>query len=204
MVLLLSTLAIGIFIGQQKSIEKSIENMAAGVEIKEESEVKEKAIIETVKIDAASKNIVEKNSVSPTFSEAGFSEARLSETRQVSAEEVFINTSGLTDERLEDTQQWLVDAVDEHFSIQLFMAHISDADRIESFLAEGSEMLDFNKIYIYETVINGHNWYNVFYNDFATQGEAIDMLNSLPSSIRASKPYLRRISILKKENALYH
>ena len=195
LVLLLSTLAVGIFIGQQNSIEKSIENMPTGAGINEEarSEVKEKTIIEAVKIDAA-KNVIEKNSVSPTFSEA----------RQISVEEIFVNTSGLTTERLADTQQWLVDAVGEHFSIQLFMAHISDADRIESFLEEGSETLDFNKIYIYETVINGHNWYNVFYNDFATQGEAIDMLNSLPSSIRASKPYLRRVSILKRENALYH
>ena len=186
LVLLLSTLAVGIFIGQQNSIERPIENMAAGVGINEEAgkEVTEKTIIETVAI----------NSVSPTFSEA----------RQISVEEIFVNTSGLTTERLADTQQWLVDAVGEHFSIQLFMAHISDADRIESFLAEGSETLDFNKIYIYETVINGHNWYNVFYNDFATQGEAIDMLDSLPSSIRASKPYLRRVSILKKENALYN
>jgi hypothetical protein len=191
LVLLLSTLAVGIFIGQQNSIEKSIENMAAGVGVNEEAgnEVIEKTIIETVQINSANKNLV-----SPTYSE----------TSQVSVEEVFVNTSGLTTERLADTQQWLVDAVGEHFSIQLFMAHISDADRIESFLAEGSEMLDFNKIYIYETVINGHNWYNIFYNDFATQGEAIDMLDSLPSSIRASKPYLRRVSILKKENALYH
>ena len=195
LVLLLSTLAVGIFIGQQNSIEKSIENMSTGAGINEEAriEVKEKTIIEAVKIDAA-KNVIEKNSVSPTFSEA----------RQISVEEIFVNTSGLTTERLADTQQWLVDAVDEHFSIQLFMAHISDEERIESFLEEGSETLDFNKIYIYETVINGHNWYNVFYNNFATQREAIDMLNSLPLSIRASKPYLRRVSILKKENALYN
>ena len=195
LVLLLSTLAVGIFIGQQNSTEKSIENMSTGAGINEEAmrEVKEKTIIEAVKIDAA-KNVIEKNSVSSTFSKA----------RQVSVEEVFVNTSGLTTERLADTQQWLVDAAGEHFSIQLFMAHISDVDRIESFLEEGSETLDFNKIYIYETVINGHNWYNVFYNNFATQGEAIDMLNSLPLSIRASKPYLRRVSILKRENALYH
>lgn len=111
--------------------------------------------------------------------------------------------SGLIAERLTETQFWLDDAEGDYYSIQLFMAHISDSKRVEAFLAEAPEMLDFNKIYIYETVVNGHNWYTVLYSDFATKREAIETLNSMPASIRASKPYLRRVNILKKENALY-
>ncbi|HEB81388.1 MAG TPA: general secretion pathway protein [Gammaproteobacteria bacterium] len=111
------------------------------------------------------------------------------------AEEV----SDLLGERLEKTRQWLAQANDRHYSIQLFMALKRDARKVEAFLEDMPEMLDFTKIYIYETVINGRHWYSVVYNDFATQSEAIKTLNELPASLRASEPYLRRIKALKKE-----
>ncbi len=104
-------------------------------------------------------------------------------------------------ERLEKTKQWLATAVNNHYSIQLFMALTSDADKVEAFLLDAPEMLDFTNIYIYETVINGRTWYSVLYNDFVTQDNAIDTLNALPSSLKASDPYLRRISALKKDAA---
>ena len=112
--------------------------------------------------------------------------------------------SNLIADRIEKTRLWLNEAVDEHFSIQLFMARTSDADKVEAFLQEAPEtltMLDFNKIYLYETVINGRAWYSVLYNDFATQDSAIEKLDKLPASLKASDPYLRRISALKKDIA---
>lgn len=102
-------------------------------------------------------------------------------------------------ERIEKTTVWLASAEDGHYSIQLFMARTSDADKVESFLADTPEMLDFTKIYIYETVVNGRAWYSVLYNDFATQDSAIETLDKLPSALKASDPYLRRISSLKKD-----
>jgi septal ring-binding cell division protein DamX len=80
------------------------------------------------------------------------------------------------------------------------MARTSDADKVEAFLRNAPETLDFTKIYIYETVINGRSWYSVLYSDFATQESAIEKLDRLPSSLKASDPYLRRISALKKES----
>jgi len=101
-------------------------------------------------------------------------------------------------ERLEETQQWLAEAVGNHYSIQLFIARTSNADKVEAFLENAPEMLDFTKIYIYETVINGHQWYSVLYNDFSTHSKAMRSLDSLPSSLKASGAYLRRIRALKK------
>ena len=106
---------------------------------------------------------------------------------------------GLLEKRVEMTKQWLLAAAASHYSIQLFMARTSDADKVEAFLRGLPETLDFTKIYIYETVINGRAWYSVLYNDFMTQDDAIDKLDQLPSSLKASGPYLRRISALKKE-----
>ena len=109
--------------------------------------------------------------------------------------------NGLIVERLGDTQRWLADALDSHYSIQLFMATASDADKVEAFLQDVPETLDFTEIYIYETVVNGRLWYSVLYSDFATQDDAIEKLNQLPSSLAASDPYLRRVSALKKDSA---
>jgi len=109
--------------------------------------------------------------------------------------------TGKINERLEKTQQWLSVAADNNFSIQLFMARTSNADKVEAFLADVPETLDFTKIYIYETVINGRAWYSVLYSDFATQDDAIAKLDELPASLKASDPYLRRISALKKDVA---
>ncbi len=105
---------------------------------------------------------------------------------------------GALTERLKKTKQWLVAADDSHFSIQLFMARTGDADKVEAFLLDAPATLDFSKIYIYETVINGRAWYSVLYNNFVTRDKAIETLDALPSSLKASEPYIRRISALKK------
>ncbi len=177
MILLVGAVAAGFYIGQQNSVERTVVS----------NEIERPAFEE------------------PASSEAGLQTTSQSsaESKQVLAEKPEVGTPGLIAENLEKTQQWLADAKGKHFSIQLFMSHISDRNKVEAFLEESPEMLDFNKIYIYETVVKGHNWYNVLYNDFATQGEAIDTLNALPPSLQVNDPYLRRVSILKKENALY-
>jgi septal ring-binding cell division protein DamX len=118
-----------------------------------------------------------------------------------SAETVDKVVPGKISERIAKTQQWLSVAADNNFSIQLFMARSSDADKVEAFLMDVPETLDFTKIYIYETVINGRAWYSVLYNDFTTQDDAIAKLDELPASLKASDPYLRRISALKKDVA---
>ena len=112
-----------------------------------------------------------------------------------------IVVSGNIDERIKQTQQWLTGASDNNYSIQLFMARTSDADKVEAFLEEAPKTLDFTEIYIYETVINGRAWYSVLYSDFATQESAIEELGNLPFSLKASDPYLRRIGALKKDAA---
>lgn len=117
------------------------------------------------------------------------------------AEEVSSFAGDNTIERLAATRRWLSVAEDNHFSIQLFMARTSDADKVEAFLQDVPETLDFTKIYIYETLVNGRPWYSVLYSEFIAQDDAFAKLDSLPASLKASEPYLRRISALKKDIA---
>ncbi len=114
---------------------------------------------------------------------------------------VQVGVSGLIADRIEQTMHWLAAALDDHYSIQLFMARTSDVDKVEDFLQNAPAMLDFTRVYIYETKINGRLWYSVLYNDFATQDDAIEKLEQLPSSLKASDPYLRRIGAVKKDSA---
>lgn len=137
------------------------------------------------------------STVSNVFTSSGPAEESSSSAKQKLETEV----PGLLAKQLQQSEMWLNNAIDSHYSIQLFMLRTSEADKVAAFLSEAPEILDFTKIYIYETVINGRNWYSVVYNDFATQSKAIESLDSLPPSLRTSGAYLRRISALKKDNA---
>lgn len=110
-------------------------------------------------------------------------------------------TASRIEARIGETKKWLLKADGNDYSIQLFMARTSDTDKVEAFLRDVPEILDFTKIYIYETVISGRKWYSVVYGDFTTQSKAIESLDSLPTSLMASGAYLRRISALKRDNA---
>lgn len=155
------------------------------------------------KQDAAEQNLITtetKPAVTQQASQTQSPAAPVNSTT-VPVETVDNGTVGNISQRLAKTQQWLSVAADNNFSIQLFMARTSDADKVEAFLRDVPETLDFKKIYIYETVVNGRSWYSVLYNEFITQDDAIEKLDTLPASLKASDPYLRRISALKKDVA---
>ena len=170
-VLLMATLAVGFYLGQQNT---EIASQSNDINVQQVAE-------EKIEISGA---LIQPVAMSATNNEAERYEP-----------------TGVIKKRLDDTQQWLLEGLDSHYSIQLFMARSSDADRVEAFLQDLPETLDLTKIYIYETVINGRLWLSVLYSDFATQDSAIDSLDQLPSSLKASDPYLRRVSALKKDSA---
>ncbi|MGD2159765.1 MAG: AAA family ATPase, partial [Gammaproteobacteria bacterium] len=105
----------------------------------------------------------------------------------------------LLDQRLSETEKWLGRVDDNHYSIQLFMTRIADAKAVEQFLRDPSDLLDFEKIYVYETMIGGSRMYSVLYNDFDSRQTARSILENLPEDMRASKPFLRRVSALRKD-----
>jgi len=105
----------------------------------------------------------------------------------------------LLDQRLSETEKWLREVDDDHYSIQLFMTRIADAKALQQFLHDPSDLLDFQKIYVYETKIGGSRMYSVLYNDFDSRKVARSILQNLPAEMRASKPFLRRVSAFKKD-----
>jgi MSHA biogenesis protein MshM len=102
-------------------------------------------------------------------------------------------------QRLNETEKWLGAVADDHYSIQLFMTQIADVSALEDFLRDQSDLLDFEKIYVYETRIGGSRMYSVLYNDFDSRKTARSILQNLPAEMKASKPFLRRVSALRKD-----
>ncbi len=151
--------------------------------------------------NSAQKSVTPNMQKTANFSAAGFVE----NVAIATPEKPVTNNANLTPvaeqtiKSVEATRHWLINAVDSHYSIQLFMARTSDADKVEAFLQKAPETLDFTKIHIYETIINGRAWYSVFYNDYKTQDNAIKALDALPASLKANAPYLRRVAALKKD-----
>ena len=107
----------------------------------------------------------------------------------------------LLDTRLTETMRWLREAEDNHYSIQLFMTRIDDATAVESFLHHAPELLEYEKIYVYETRVGGSRMYGVLYADFVSKENARNVLSSLPEEVRANKPFLRRIRTLRRDVA---
>ena len=175
--LLVCALAAGFYIGQNNQPQKVVQKV-----------VDEKP------------DVVKQHDVMPVQAEVLQQEKTPEVVAERITEKVAEKVSGPLDDRLKQTQQWLDNAVGNHYSIQLFMARTTNADKIEAFLLNVPETLDFNKIYIYETVVNGREWYSVLYDDFAIQDNAIKKLDTLPASLKASDPYLRRVRALKKDS----
>lgn len=109
------------------------------------------------------------------------------------------DTGSLLATRLSATENWFAVAADNHYSIQLFITRIVDATGVERFLRERPETLEFEQIYIYATMISDVPMYSVLYGDFTSRQAAQTMLNELPEEMKASQPFLRRISALRKE-----
>ncbi len=101
--------------------------------------------------------------------------------------------------RLSETEKWFAAVSDSHHSIQLFVTRVVDAEGVEKFLHEQAGMLDLDRVYIYETMINDVDMYSVLYGDFVARQEAHTTLNALPVELKQSQPFLRRVSALRKD-----
>ncbi|MES0326618.1 MAG: AAA family ATPase [Gammaproteobacteria bacterium] len=122
-----------------------------------------------------------------------------SQANNVTTEAAVTVTSSPLEMRLTGTENWLAMASDSHYSIQLFVTRLVDVVGVDKFLDELPETLDFEQIYIYETVINEVEMYSVLYGDFAYRQEAQAKLRSLPIELLDSQPFLRRVSAIRKD-----
>lgn len=95
-------------------------------------------------------------------------------------------------------QQWLTQAPDDHWFIQLMLTDVDQAAQVERFLRNlADDALDMNQLRVYVAATEGKTRLGVIYGDYATRADALAALERLPAPLRKTKPYPRQVSRLK-------
>lgn len=101
--------------------------------------------------------------------------------------------------RLQATQLWIQSQPKETVSIQILGS--SDEVQLRSQLALLAQMMELDKIYVYQTKVNQQVFYTVVYGSYADRFSASEALKKLPESIQKNRPQLRTIGgILEETN----
>ncbi len=103
------------------------------------------------------------------------------------------------DERIINTRQWLNQAGDDDFTIQLVLMDATSDDKIVEYLEKTKEVLEFENVYVYQAYIRGKNMYSVLYNGYSDWDSATEQLRALPRELRLSGPYLRTVKGIRAD-----
>lgn len=101
--------------------------------------------------------------------------------------------------RFDRTRDWLAAANSRHYSIQVMQTRADFKKDIERFLLKQSVEGDIEKLFLYQTRINGRLMYCVLYDEFESYDDALKALELMPPDLKRNKPFLRSIYQLKEE-----
>lgn len=110
-----------------------------------------------------------------------------------------VKPADMLQSRLQATQLWLQTLPKETVAIQILGS--SDEVQLKSQLALLAQMMELDKIYVYQTKVNQQVFYTVVYGSYADRFSASEALKKLPESIQKNRPQLRTIGgILEETN----
>jgi MSHA biogenesis protein MshM len=108
------------------------------------------------------------------------------------------NFGPLTRERLETGHAWLEQMPDDHWFIQVFATDASQHAEVETLLRRlSSGKLEMSRIHVYYSELSGKPRLGVMYGNYPTRAAASAGIRELPMSLRANKPYPRKIARLR-------
>ncbi|UCV22170.1 ExeA family protein [Ferribacterium limneticum] len=120
-----------------------------------------------------------------------------SETQGQPASPDKIRFAPLTRQHFGQYDQWIEDAPNNHYFIQLLATDASQTGQIEGFLARANTVLDPSQIRAYRSSLSGRDRVGVIFGDYASREEAVEAMQSLPESIKAAQPFPRQVSKLR-------
>jgi septal ring-binding cell division protein DamX len=100
-----------------------------------------------------------------------------------------------TEERTIHNEKWLLSQESSYYTIQLMGA------RKEVLLfnfVEKNQLLEQNEVAFYQTTFKDKPWFQLLYGVYATKKDAESVADNLPSKIRKSSPWIRRLSAVQK------
>lgn len=99
--------------------------------------------------------------------------------------------------RLQVTQQWLQAKPKETVTIQILGS--SDESQLKLQLAQLAQLVELDKLYVYQTKVNKQIFYTVVYGSFTDRFSANEALKQLPGSLQKNRPQLRTIGGILEE-----
>ncbi|NTV69328.1 MAG: AAA family ATPase [Azonexaceae bacterium] len=108
-----------------------------------------------------------------------------------------IRFAPLTRQHFGQYDQWIEDAQNNHYFIQLLATDATQTGQIEGFLARASSVLDPSQIRAYRSSLSGRDRVGVIFGDYESREEAVRAMQGLPESIKAAQPFPRQISKLR-------
>lgn len=106
-------------------------------------------------------------------------------------------TQDLVEQRLVATQEWLANAAESTYSIQLM--GVDNEELLKHHLNDVAKFVEINKVFLYRTVANRKRSLNVLYGSFSDRRAAQDALDRLPPPLQANRPILRTVGGVRAE-----
>ncbi len=103
----------------------------------------------------------------------------------------------LTQQRLQEQLGWFAQAPDNRWFVQLLGTDATQAQRVESFLAQADQLLDASQVRVYFVEMRGSERLGVIYGDFATEAQAAAAARNIPVALRINNPYPRQVIRLR-------
>ena len=98
------------------------------------------------------------------------------------------------------TSRWIQERNPNHYSIQLIGAR--NQTNLQKFAEYHGEALAGMPVYILEGSHEGQPWYSLYVGDFEDADSADRTLKALPSALRDSGPWIRRISNIRGDTVI--
>ena len=107
------------------------------------------------------------------------------------------NEPGLVEQRLAATQEWLANATQTTYSIQLM--GIDNDEQLKNQLNDIAKFVEVNRVFLYRTMANRKASLTVLYGSFGDRRAAQEALEKLPLSLKANRPILRTVRGIRTE-----
>jgi type II secretory pathway predicted ATPase ExeA len=108
-----------------------------------------------------------------------------------------IRFAPLTRQHFGQYEQWIADAPNNHYFIQLLATDATQTGEIEGFLARATAILDPSQIRAYRSSLSGRDRVGVIFGDYGNREQALEAMQTLPESIKAAQPFPRQVSKLR-------
>lgn len=103
----------------------------------------------------------------------------------------------LMDDALRRGTQWLAEAEENRWFLQLYAVDASEASRVEDYLRRLTKDVDAGQVRVYASDLSGRARNGVIYGDYTDRMSAEAAIVDLPAWVRASRPYARQVKRLR-------